>query len=316
MSHFNLDYGTQLCRLLSDATRVRLLLLLEAFELTVAELTELTGLAQSRVSTHLGKLREFDLVRDKRVGPSAFYSANLRALAVGPRQLLESLLRSIDDRQIRHDRERAQQMVEARTHQQTWADSVAGRMERHYSPGRTWEATARALIGLTRLDRVLDIGSGDGVLAELLAAQAKHVDCLDASAAVIEAGQRRLAHFNNVKFHRGDMHQLPFKSHRFNQAFLMHVLTYTQQPQQVLAEACRVLKPGGQLVGATLKRHAHKETVATYNHLNLGYPEARLLTLLTEAGFRVDRCAVTCREPRPPYFEVITWLATKPGQAK
>ncbi|MGH8453677.1 MAG: metalloregulator ArsR/SmtB family transcription factor [Nevskiales bacterium] len=311
MSTFDLEYGTQLCRLLSDATRLRLLLLLESFELTVAELTELTGLAQSRVSTHLGKLRELDLVRDKRVGPSAFYSANLRSLSVGTRQLLESLLHSIDDRQIKHDRERAQQMVEARTHQQTWAESVAGRMERHYSPGRTWEATARALIGLTQLGRVLDIGSGDGVLAELLAVHAEHVDCLDASATVIDAGQRRLAQFANVEFHRGDMHELPFPARRFDQAFLMHVLTYTQQPQQVLAEANRVLKPGGQLVGATLKRHGHKETVAAYNHVNPGYTEAKLRTLLSEAGFRVDHCGVTCREPRPPYFEVITLLATR-----
>jgi ubiquinone/menaquinone biosynthesis C-methylase UbiE len=313
MSSFYLEYGTQLCRLLSDATRLRLLLLLESFELTVAELTELTGLAQSRVSTHLGKLREMDLVRDKRVGSSAFYSANLQSASAGPRLLLESLLRNIDDHQIKHDRERAQQMVEARTHQQTWAESVAGRMELHYSPGRTWEATARALIGLTRLGKVLDIGSGDGVLAELLAAHARHVDCLDVSAAVIDAGQRRLAHYANVAFHAGDMHQLPFKDQRFDQAFLMHVLTYTQQAQHVLAEAYRVLKPGGQLVGATLKRHKHKETVAAYNHVNLGYTEAKLLALLTAAGFRVDHCRATCREPRPPYFEVITLLATKPA---
>lgn len=312
MNIFDLEYGTQLCRLLGDATRLRLLLLLESFELTVAELTELTGLAQSRVSTHLGKLRELGLVRDKRVGPSAFYSANLGSLSAGTRQWLENLLHSIDDKQIKHDRERAQRMVESRTHQQTWAESVAGRMERHYSPGRTWEATARALIGLIRLGRVLDIGSGDGVLAELLAGHAEHVDCLDTSPAIIQAGQRRLAHFPNVRFHSGDMHQLPFQPKRFDQAFLMHVLTYTQQPQQVLSEAYRVLRPGGQLVGATLKRHGHKETVAAYNHVNPGYTEAKLRNQLTQAGFKVDHCGVTCREPRPPYFEVITLLATKP----
>lgn len=313
MTRFDLDYGTQLCGLLSDATRLRLLLLLESFELTVAELTELTGLAQSRVSTHLGKLRELELVRDQRVGSSAFYSARLATLPAGTRQLLDGLLRSIDDRQIRQDRERAQQMVEARSHPQTWAESVAGRMERQYSPGRTWEATARALIGLTQLGHVLDIGSGDGVLAELLAAQARQVDCVDASAAVVEAGQRRLTRFSNVEFHRGDMHSLPFSARHFDQAFLMHVLTYTSQPQQVLAEAARVLKPGGKLVGATLKRHTHKETVAAYNHVNLGYNESRLRSLLSAAGLRVEHCGVTCREPRPPYFEVITLLATRAG---
>lgn len=308
---FDLDYGTQLCRLLSDATRLRLLLLLQGFELTVAELTDLTGLAQSRVSTHLGKLRELGLVRDRRVGPSAFYSADLDSISAGTRQLLEDLLGSIDDQQIHHDRERAQQVVASRSHQQSWAESVAGRMERHYSPGRTWEATARALIGVVRFGRVLDIGSGDGVLAELLAPHADSVDCLDASAGVVEAGKRRLAGFRNVKLHQGDMHSLPFAAGYFDQAFLMHVLTYTDEPQHVLAEAARVLRKGGQLIGATLKRHRHKETVAAYDHANLGYTEARLQSLLQGAGFRVDNCAVSCREPRPPYFEVITFLATR-----
>ena len=308
---FDLDYGTQLCRLLSDATRLRLLLLLQGFELTVAELTDLTGLAQSRVSTHLGKLRELGLVRDRRVGPSAFYSADLDSISAGTRQLLEDLLGSIDDQQIHHDRERAQQVVASRSHQQSWAESVAGRMERHYSPGRTWEATARALIGVVRFGRVLDIGSGDGVLAELLAPHADSVDCLDASAGVVEAGKRRLAGFRNVKLHQGDMHSPPFATGYFDQAFLMHVLTYTDEPQQVLAEAARVLRKGGQLVGATLKRHRHKETVAAYDHANLGYTEARLQSLLQGAGFAVDNCAVSCREPRPPYFEVITFLATR-----
>ncbi len=313
METFNLEYGTQICRLLSDATRLRLLMLLESHELTVAELTELTGLAQSRVSTHLGKLREADLVRDKRIGPNAYYSANLTSTAAGLKQVLDSLLRNIDDQQIQQDQERAKQIVQSRTHQQSWVETIAGRMERYYSPGRTWEATARALIGLLKLGKVLDIGSGDGVLAELLAHRATSVDCLDFSPAVVAAGRKRLSSMKHVHFHQGDMHKLPFPAGQFDQVFLMHVLTYTNQPQQVLSEAFRVLKPGGQLVAATLKQHAHKATVQAYDHVNLGYTVARLRKLLAATGFHVDWCEVASREPRPPYFEIITIQASAPA---
>jgi ArsR family transcriptional regulator len=285
-------------------------LLLESHELTVAELTELSGLAQSRVSTHLGKLREAGLVRDRRAGLNAYYSASLADAPKGMRQLVESLLRNIDDRQIQHDQERAKEMVQARSQQQSWVETVAGRMEKHYSPGRTWEATAHALIGLIELGAVLDVGSGDGVLAELVALRASSVDCVDSSAAVVAAGTRRLSGMPNVRFHEADMHALPFTSDRFDQAFLMHVLTYTNRPQLVLKEVRRVLKPGGQLVLATLKHHAHEATVQSYGHVNRGYTETRLRKLLGEAGFKVEICECRTREPRPPYFEVITVLAT------
>lgn len=308
---FSLEQGTDLCRLLADASRCRLLLLLEAHELSVAELTDITGLTQSRVSTHLSRLKQAGLVQDKRVGSAAFYSASDQE---GSARALWSLLReSIDDAQTRLDLERADETVRARKHGQTWAESVAGRMELHYSPGRTWESTARALIGLLQLGDVLDIASGDGVLTELIAGHARSVTCVDISSTVVAAARKRLAPYRNVQVQEADMHALPFAGGSFDHAFAMHALSYTFEPQRVLAEAARVLRPGGRLIAAVLNAHPHEETVRSYDHLNLGIAPQDLQQLLEAAGFVVELCRVSSREPRPPYFEVVGVQAYKPG---
>jgi ArsR family transcriptional regulator len=307
----SLDQSTQLCSLLADASRMRLLLLLERHELSVAELTEVTGLAQSRVSTHLARLKRAGLVQDKRSGNAALYSI---VATSGEAGALWSLLRErLDDTQLRLDRERAAQVIAARKHGQTWAESVAGRMELHYSPGRTWEATARALIGLLELGDVVDIACGDGVLSELIAERARRVTCVDISATVIAAARKRLARLANVDFCEADMHALPLASAAYDHVFLMHALAYTREPQKAIKEAARLLRPGGRLIVAALAEHGHAETMRAYDHLNLGIAPEKLRKLMLACGLAVDSCRVSSREARPPYFEVITAIA-RPAQ--
>ncbi len=214
--------STELCRLLADPSRLRLLLLLEAHALSAAELTEVTGLAQSRVSTHLARLKRSGLVQDQRTGGAALYT--LAAAENSAAELWSLMRQELDDRQARLDRERADEVVRLRKSGQTWAESVAGRMELHYSPGRTWEATAHGLIGLLQLGDVLDIASGDGVLAELIAERARSVTCMDISAKVLAAARKRLGAVSNVSFCQGDMRAPPFADSRFDQVFLMHAL--------------------------------------------------------------------------------------------
>ena len=184
--------STELCRLLADTSRLRLLLLLEVHDLSVAELTQITGLAQSRVSTHLAKLRRAGLVADRREGAASIYSAGELTIDHPARVLWEQLRQGIDDAQQALDHSKAQEVIAARKAGKTWAETVAGRMESHYSPGRTWEATARALIGLLELGDVLDLASGDGVLAELIADHARSVHCVDISPTVLQAAQNAI----------------------------------------------------------------------------------------------------------------------------
>lgn len=312
-SALSLAQSTELCRLLADETRLRLLLLLELHELSAAELTAITRLAQSRVSTHLSRLRRAGLVQDRRVGGAALFTAGTGNGGLAGE--LWNLLRTrVSDRQLRLDRERAEGVIRARKHGQTWAESVAGRMELHYSPGRTWEATARALIGLLSLGDVLDVGCGDGVLAELIAERAKRVTGVDVSATVLDAARKRLSSLvadGRVRFQQADMHALPYADASFDQVFLMHALTYTRDPARVVAEAARVLRPRGALVIAALAPHPHRETMQAYDHLNLGIAPNALSRLLAERALKVESCRISSRETRAPYFEVVTALAIK-----
>ena len=309
-----MDLGstTALLRLLSDPTRVRLLALLEREELTVAELSAVMRLAQPRVSTHLAKLKEADLVRDRRAGVSAYYRVNTE-LDTRSAALLHSLHANVDDGLLDDDAQRLPTVLARRARAEGWADSVAGDMERHYSPGRTWEALARALTGLIEVGDVLDIASGDGVLAELLAPHAHSILCLDASDRVVTAARKRLKAQRNVEVRLGDMHALDVGDRRFDLVLLMHALTYSEQPAKVIVEAARTLKPGGRLLATTLARHAHRNTVVPFDHRNLGFRDEELREFARKAGLKVLSCERVTRERRPPHFEVLSLLARNGG---
>jgi ArsR family transcriptional regulator len=290
---------------------VRLLALLEREELTVAELSSVLRLAQPRVSTHLAKLKEADLVRDRRAGVSSYYRYN-GELDAREGALLRALKDKVDDAILRDDERRLPGVLAKRARAEGWADSVAGDMERHYSPGRTWETLARGMTQLVETGDVLDVASGDGVLAELLAPRARSIVCIDASQRVVDAARIRLKGFANVDVRVGDMHALDFPAARFDLVLLMHALTYSERPADVVAEAARALRKGGRLLAATLGRHAHKTAVEPFEHRNLGFGVDELGGFARAAGLDVIACERLTRERRPPHFEVMSLLARKP----
>ncbi len=306
----DLSTASSLLRLLADPTRVRLLALLEREELTVAELAGILQLAQPRVSTHLAKLREAGLVRDRRAGVSAYYRANGKDDS-SYRTLLDALYTSVDDALLRADADRLPTVLAQRAGEQGWADTVAGDMERHYSPGRTWETLARALLQLLDTGDVLDIASGDGVTAELLAPHARSITCIDASETVTLAARTRLAAFDNVEVRRGDMEHLALHDAGFDLVLMLHALTYTEHPAKAVAEAARVLKPGGRLLAVTLARHEHDTVTAPFGHRNKGFEIDALSAMAISAGLEVTQCTRISRERKPPHFEVLGLLARK-----
>jgi ArsR family transcriptional regulator len=311
-SGMDLQLASHHCRLLADTTRLRLLLLLEQEEMSVAELAAITQLAQPRVSTHLAKLKEAGLVVDRREGVFVYYRIATPIDDTALDSLWQLLRQNTDDPLTQQDLNRVPEILNKRAGGSTWADSVAGDMERHYSPGRTWEATARGLVHLLDPGDVLDIASGDGVLAELLAPRAKRIVCLDISERVVAAGRRRLKSFKHVSFETGDMHCLPIEDSSFDTVLLMHALTYTRDSGTVINEAARALRPKGKLLAVTLLEHQHEKAVEPYNHLNLGFSTAELEKLCATAGLRVQACTVSTIEKRVPNFSVLSLSARKP----
>lgn len=307
----DLQHASQHFRLLSDSTRLRLLMLVDREELSVAELSAITQLAQPRVSTHLAKLKEAGLVIDRREGVFVNYRMAGKIADNSLNALWELLRNNTDDPLIQQDIARIPQVLSARSGNSNWADRVAGDMERHYSPGRTWEATSRAMVQLLELGEVLDVASGDGALAELLAPRASNIKCLDISKRVVVAGKKRLQNFTNVSFELGDMHELPVGDNSVDTVLLMHALTYTTQAQKVFDEVCRVLRPGGRLLAVTLQKHAHKSAVSAYNHVNLGFTEAQLRKFCTKAQLEPLNIQMSAIEKRTPNFEILTLMARK-----
>jgi ArsR family transcriptional regulator len=307
----HLEDWSSCLRVLADPTRVRLLALLEREELTVAELASVTRLAQPRVSTHLSRLKEAALVHDRRAGVSAYYRFS-DDLDGAEAALWRALREGTDDPLLRQDAERLPAVLAMRAADQNWADSVAGDMERHYSPGRTWEAMARATLPLLVPGDVLDIASGDGVLAELLAPHAKSYVCVDASERVVAAARERLKPHRNVRVLVGDMHGLDLPDTSFDLALLMQALTYSERPAAAVAEAARLLRPGGRLVVTSLARHEHRDAVEPYGHANLGFTTRELVKMAEKAKLKVSSCDAVTREKRAPHFEVLSMHAVKP----
>ena len=307
----DLRHTHDLLRLLGDETRIRLMAVLSEHELTVAELTELLGLAQSRVSTHLGRLREAGLVKVRKNGQGSIYAVPSNLEDVDAGQLWDRVRGRLEDPLIQQDRARARRLVDRRERPGTWADSVAGHMERHYSPGRTWQSTVRGLLGLLDLGDVLDIASGDGALIEILAPRARSITCLDISDRVLQAARERLEPIHNVGFVRGDMHRLPFDDARFDQVLLLNALSYADDPNAVIREGARVLRRPGRLVAVTLAEHPFVEEAKLYDHVQQGFEPKALAHSLVEAGLDVTLCRVTHQEKRRPHFQIITAHAEK-----
>jgi SAM-dependent methyltransferase len=299
--------------LLGDESRIRLCSLLRDRELCVADLVRVTGIAQSRVSTHLGRLREAGFVRDRRQGAQSFYALASDSLPEPARSLLDQACTSPDPT-LDGDRRRLHKLDADR--REGLPESAPDDIERYYSPGRTWQSLASGLAALLRLGDVLDVGCGEGAAAACLAPHCRSLTCVDTNPRLVERSRERLARHPHARVALADVHDLPCADHSFDAVTVFHTLTYAERPARALEECARVLRPGGRLVLLCLDRHDHQEVTARYGERHPGFSPRAVRGLLTRAGLEVVSAEVASREARKPHLQVVLAIAEKPVQSQ
>ncbi|MGI9110037.1 MAG: ArsR/SmtB family transcription factor [Opitutales bacterium] len=303
-------------RLLADPTRSRMLQLLHRGELAVGELQEILGLPQSRISTHLSLLRKAQLVVDRRDGKKSFYSL-ARDLPVSVAGIVDAALAaSAREPKSAADQRALQRIVEKRRQKaEQHFNLVADRLGRNYCPGRSWEAIGQMLFLLTPKVRIADLGAGDGTLSRLLARQAESVHCVDNSPRMVQVG-RALAkkeHLRNLTYVLGNIEKVPLPDRSIDLALLSQALHHAENPRQALAEAFRILKPGGRLLILDLRAHRFEKARELYADRWLGFKENELHDWIEEAGFSQSEVRVVAKELKEPCFETILATGLKPG---
>lgn len=295
-------------KLLADSTRVRILSLLIQEELSVAELQEVLDMGQSRISSHLGLLRQGELVYDRREGKKTFYAIN-RDFDKQGAELMQAACASVQNsEQIVSDCANLKRIIEKRKQQsEQYFNSVAGRLGKNYCPGRSWEAIGHFLLHLTPKIQIADLGAGEGLLSQLLARRAEHVTCVDNSPKMVEFG-RELAEkngFTNLEYQLGDIEAVPLKSESVDLALLSQALHHAQRPQIAVDEAFRILKPGGQLIIIDLLEHDFEKARELYADVWLGFSENTLYQFLKSAGFRKVDVNIVAKESEAPNFQTV-----------
>lgn len=295
-------------KLLADSTRVRILSLLTQEELSVAELQEVLDMGQSRISSHLSLLRQGELVHDRREGKKTFYAIN-RTTDPKAADLLQAACAAVrDSEQIVMDRTNLKRILDKRKQRsEQYFNSVAENFGKNYCPGRSWEAIGHFLLHLTPPIKIADLGAGEGLMSQLLARRAKEVICVDSSPGMVELGTQ-LAEKNgltNLKYELGDIEAIPLEDNEVDLALLSQALHHAQHPEQAVAEAFRILKPGGELIIIDLLKHHFEKTRELYADVWLGFSENVLYRFLKVAGFRKIEVNIVAKDQEEPYFKTV-----------
>src|SRR5437016_1225427 len=299
-----------LLRLLADPTRLRLLLLLEQEELSVAELQQILNMGQSRISSHLAQLKRAGVVTDRRSGKNVYYGATRIAGRNGTRgrvqQMIEILAREIPE--TARDRTALKLTLRKRQDKaREYFDELAGKFGRSYVPGRSWKALAHALIPLLPPQVIVDLGAGEGTLSQLLARNARKVIAIDNSPKMVKFGSQlaRKHGIKNLEYRLGDIEAPPVTSNSVNLAILSQALHHAIKPERAIGAAYRILKKNGRLVILDLLRHNFEQARKLYADHWLGFSEVKLHELLEKAGFREIEVSVVAREKQSPHFQTV-----------
>jgi ArsR family transcriptional regulator len=194
-------------------------------------------------------------------------------------------------------------------------DELAGRLGKEYVPGRSWKGIAEAWLKLLPPMVIADLGAGEGTIAQLMAQRAKKVIAIDSSEKMVEFGSDLAQRhgINNLEYRLGDIEEVPIRSGTVDLAFLSQALHHARHPDKAIAEAWRILRPGGKIAILDLNRHHFEEARELYADLWLGFTELEMERYLKGNGFQNVEASVVHKEPEAPYFETILTIGDKPA---
>jgi ubiquinone/menaquinone biosynthesis C-methylase UbiE/DNA-binding transcriptional ArsR family regulator len=295
-------------RALSDPTRLRIVALLERDELSVNELQEVTRLGQSRISTHLGLLADCELVQSRREGKRTFYKLNPQADSVASEFIQLAIRGAKELPENSSDQINLKRVLARRKEQaQVYFNQIAGRFDRVYGPGRSWQAFGHLLLRILPPLIVADLGAGEGLLSELLARRAKKVIAVDNSEKIVAFGAAKAKknHLKNLEFRLGNLQNPPIDANSVDLVILSQALHHAEIPADALAAAHKILKPGGQVLLLDLLKHNFEKARELYGDRWLGFAESDLHRWLETAGFKKIEISIVSAEEQPPHFQTI-----------
>ena len=302
-------------RLLGDEGRLRILRLLQAEELSVAELQEILGMGQSRISMQLAQLKHAGLISVRRAGQKSLYRmADPKDGAAVLPELLREAGREIaaasqDDRALRLV------LAKRKDKLRGYFDELAGRFGRNYVPGRSWKGLSEMFLKLMPSLVIADLGAGEGTLSLLLTQRAQRVIAVDHSQKMLEyvVDIARKNGVKNLEYRLGDLEELPLSDAEADLALMHQSLHHALHPNKAIEEAWRILKPGGRIVVMDLLKHRFEEARDMYADVWLGFSQVELTDLLRNAGFQAVEVSVVHREEEAPHFETMLAIGEKPA---
>lgn len=301
----------------AESTRLRLLALFTRGELTVSEVTQILRQSQPRVSRHLKLMSEAGLIERFKEGSWVFY----RLSEDGPGRVIVQKLSELlpwDDATLKRDLERLDAVRKQREENaQAYFAANAGEWDgirALHIPEDQVEGALLEFVGPSQVSAYLDLGTGTGRILELVAPRASRAVGIDLNGEMLTLARARIerASLAHVQVRRGDLFELPYADDSFELITVHQVLHYLEDPSAAVAEAARVLKPGGRLVIADFAPHALEFLREAHQHRRLGFADKEVAQWLKAAGLSL--AGTRALPPRDQSgLTVMVWLAVAPA---